>query len=66
MRFRDQVVVVTGAAVGIGATMAGLFAREGARVAVLDIDIARLDEVVRGIAAGGAEVVAQRCDVTSK
>ncbi len=65
MRFRDQVVVVTGAAVGIGATMAGMFAREGGRVAVLDIDVARLDEVARGIAADGAEVLAQRCDVTS-
>jgi 3-oxoacyl-[acyl-carrier protein] reductase len=65
MRFRDQVVVVTGAAVGIGATMAGMFAREGARVAVLDIDVPRLDEVARGITADGAEVLAQRCDVTS-
>jgi len=65
MRFRDQVVVVTGAAIGIGATMAGMFAREGARVAVLDIDVARLDEVVRGLAAAGAEALAQRCDVTS-
>lgn len=65
MRFRDQVVVVTGAAVGIGATMAGMFAREGGRVAVLDIDVPRLDEVARGIAADGAEVLAQRCDVTS-
>jgi 3-oxoacyl-[acyl-carrier protein] reductase len=65
MRFRDQVVVVTGAAVGIGATMAGMFAREGARVAVLDIDVPRLDEVARGITADGAEVLAKRCDVTS-
>jgi 3-oxoacyl-[acyl-carrier protein] reductase len=65
MRFRDQVVVVTGAAVGIGAAMAGMFAREGARVAILDIDVARLDEVARGIAAHGAEVLAHRCDVTS-
>jgi NAD(P)-dependent dehydrogenase (short-subunit alcohol dehydrogenase family) len=65
MRFLDQVVVVTGAAVGIGATMAGMFAREGARVAVLDIDVARLDDVARGITADGAEVLAQRCDVTS-
>jgi len=65
MRFRDQVVVVTGAAVGIGATMAGMFAREGARVAVLDIDVPRLDAVARDIAAGGAEALPQRCDVTS-
>jgi NAD(P)-dependent dehydrogenase (short-subunit alcohol dehydrogenase family) len=65
MRFRDEVVIVTGAAIGIGATMAGMFAREGARVAALDIDRPRLDEVVRGITAGGAEALALGCDVTS-
>jgi len=38
MRFKDQVVMVTGAARGIGAATARAFGREGARVAVLDID----------------------------
>jgi NAD(P)-dependent dehydrogenase (short-subunit alcohol dehydrogenase family) len=65
MRFREQVVLVTGAAIGIGATMAAMFAREGARVAALDIDRARLDEVVRDIGAGGGEAVALRADVTA-
>jgi 3-oxoacyl-[acyl-carrier protein] reductase len=65
MRFRDQVVVVTGAAAGIGAAMAGMFAREGGRVAVLDVDVPGLDAVARDIAGGGAEVLPQRCDVTS-
>lgn len=38
MRFTDHVAVVTGAAKGIGAAAAALFAREGARVALLDTD----------------------------
>ena len=36
-RFQDKVVVVTGGASGIGAGVADAFAKEGARVAVLDI-----------------------------
>lgn len=38
MRFTDRVAIVTGAAKGIGAATAALFAREGARVALLDTD----------------------------
>ena len=35
MRFKDQVVVVTGAAVGIGGAVAEMVAREGARTTTL-------------------------------
>ena len=38
MRFDDRVVLVTGAARGIGAATVRRFASEGARVAVLDLD----------------------------
>ena len=43
MRFTDQIAVVTGAAKGIGAAAAALFAREGAHVALLDADAAGAD-----------------------
>jgi len=42
-RFEDQVVVVTGAARGIGLEIAEGFAREGARVMLADADAAQLD-----------------------
>jgi NAD(P)-dependent dehydrogenase (short-subunit alcohol dehydrogenase family) len=38
MRFKDRTAVVTGAARGIGAAIAGRLAREGAHVVVADLD----------------------------
>jgi NAD(P)-dependent dehydrogenase (short-subunit alcohol dehydrogenase family) len=47
MRFTDQTAAVTGAAKGIGAATASLFAREGARVALLDTDPAGAETAER-------------------
>src|SRR5262245_49088305 len=65
MRFRDQVAVVTGAAVGIGGAVAEAFAREGARVVALDIDRAGLAAMEKTLQAAGAETLALVCDATS-
>jgi len=60
MRFTDRVAVVTGAAKGIGAATAALFAREGARVALLDTD-----EAGEGTAANlAADARFFACDVS--
>ena len=47
MRLRDKVTLITGAGSGIGRETALLFAREGARVVVADIDEAGGHETVR-------------------
>ncbi len=65
MRFDGRVAIVTGAAKGIGAVTAGGFAREGARVAVLDIDGGGVDKVAAGLVAGGTEALALKADATS-
>ena len=65
MRFEGRVVMVTGAAKGIGAVTAEAFAGERARVAALDVDGAGLDKVVAAVTATGGEIVALPADVTA-
>src|SRR4051794_24459543 len=59
-----KVAVVTGAGSGIGAAIATLFARQGARVAVLDRNDSA-ETTAEAIRGGGADAFAIRCDVSS-
>lgn len=55
-RFSDQVVVVTGAASGIGAVIARHFADAGAHLVLSDVDEKRLKAVAEDIAASGHDM----------
>ena len=57
MRLRDKVAIVTGAASGIGKEIAIIFLREGAKVAIADLDQKAADATAREIDPTGKKVV---------
>jgi NAD(P)-dependent dehydrogenase (short-subunit alcohol dehydrogenase family) len=63
-RLRRKVAVVTGAAKGIGRATAELFAREGARLIITDVDEAGLSRLAERLAVSGAEIEAVIGDVS--
>lgn len=64
-RFEGKVVIVTGAAGGIGLAAVERFASEGARVTAVDLPGTALDRVVDAAKAAGSEALAVEADVTS-
>ncbi len=61
---KDQVAIITGSGRGIGAAAARLFAREGAKVVVNDLNPEPAEAVVAEIRAAGGEAIAVPGDVT--
>jgi meso-butanediol dehydrogenase/(S,S)-butanediol dehydrogenase/diacetyl reductase len=66
MSLRGKVVVITGAARGVGRYVAGTFAREGCRLAIPEIDAERMASTAAELRALGAEVLTARVDVTDE
>jgi NAD(P)-dependent dehydrogenase (short-subunit alcohol dehydrogenase family) len=64
MRLKGKVALITAAASGIGRAGAVLFAREGAAVAVADIDKGRIADTVDEIRASGGRAHGIPCDLT--
>lgn len=64
MRLAGKVALITGGASGIGRESALLFASEGAKVVVVDVDDGKGSEVAREIEGGGREAQFVRADVS--
>jgi len=65
-RFQDKVIVITGAAQGIGRAAAMRFAADSARVVAVDLPGSDLAGCVAGIKKAGGQAMAVEADVTRK
>src|SRR5262245_33497400 len=63
-RFEEKVVVITGAAGGIGRATARRLAAEGARLALVDVAAEGLAESLAAVGEAGSEAIAIEADVT--
>lgn len=66
MRLQDRVAIVTGGGQGLGEGICLELAREGAKVAVVDIVLENAEKVAKAIAGAGGEAIALRADVSNK
>lgn len=66
MRLHNRVAVITGASQGIGRCVAQLYAREGAKVAVIDINVSGGEETAALINAEGGTAIFVQCDISQR
>jgi len=66
MQLKDKVAFITGSASGIGKEIAVLFAQEGAKIVIADLNKAAADATAAELKATGAEAIGVAVDVTSE
>ncbi|WP_447739869.1 SDR family NAD(P)-dependent oxidoreductase [Pseudomonas laurentiana] len=66
MNLQDKVIIVTGGGQGLGRVMAEHLASKGARLALLDLDLEKLDAAVSACTAHGIDARAYPCNVADE
>jgi len=66
MKLKDKVAIVTGAASGIGREIAFTYAREGAKVAIADLNLAAAEATAAEIRKAGGQAIGVAMDVASE
>ena len=66
MKLKDKVAYITGAASGIGKEIAIVFAREGARIVIADLNQAAAEATAAELKSSGAQAVGMAVDVTDE
>jgi NAD(P)-dependent dehydrogenase (short-subunit alcohol dehydrogenase family) len=66
MKLQGKTAIITGAAAGIGAASATLFAQEGAKIVAVDIDRELLQQVSDQIQKAGGDCLAVTADVSKR
>lgn len=66
MRLQGKVCIITGAGSGMGRVACEMFAREGAKVAVWEVDAASGAETAARVRAAGGEATFIHCDVSDE
>lgn len=64
--FTNRTAVVTGAASGIGRALAGLLARKGCNLALVDVNRSGMEETARDVRSFGRRVSVHEADVSDK
>ncbi|MBA4302476.1 MAG: 3-ketoacyl-ACP reductase [Cyclobacterium sp.] len=65
-KLEGKIVIVTGAASGMGKSIAELFAKEGAKVVAADLMAADVEPVAESIRAAGGHAIGLKCDVSDR
>ena len=64
LRLKDKVAIITGSAQGIGYATAEVFAAQGAKVAIVDVNAELAQKSAETLAAGAGNAIGMACDVT--
>ena len=65
MKLKDRVAIITGSGRNIGEAAAKLFASEGAKICIVDMDPGRGEKVVADLKAAGSEAIYAKCNVAN-